>query len=379
MDRLKKERSAVRRAFSRIRKTFEDEFKNEDRSFDVLQPIFVQLEHYTMKLNELDRKMMDAILDDEKTTDEALDEEAENVDEYQMIYLTCRNNFDSVKKGIDAAECRCSDASQEFGKEGSLGAGRRQRLPKLELIKYDGGLKGWLQFWGQFRKIDEDPTIDDDDKMQLLLMYTVPNSKARRIIEKFLLSGNNYNIALRHLKSRCAKDECLVEVYVRESAREEHDGEQQTTNLEALMNFIKAEVDNEERIQLAHGFTLGKERGSKCKQPESGTNNLLKSVDWTPITAYSDTLGRVDELYPGRAMQRSRQLLAVTCDPFNGSTHWKYPWKKVLTFFSQQEDLAESSRYPIGFLHRLVASCTLWAGGCCGHSTGTPGILCGAI
>ncbi|KAF6208628.1 hypothetical protein GE061_017086 [Apolygus lucorum] len=36
------------------------------------------------------------------------------------------------------------------------------------------------------------------------------------------------------------------------------------------MNFIKVEVDNEERIQLAHGFTLGKERGSKCEQPESG-------------------------------------------------------------------------------------------------------------
>ncbi|KAF6211452.1 hypothetical protein GE061_011964 [Apolygus lucorum] len=166
MDRLKKERSAVRRAFSRIRKTFEDEFKNEDRSFDVLQPIFVQLEYCTMKWNELDRKMMDAILDDEKTTDEALDEEAEKVDEYQMIYLTCRNKIDLVKKDIDAAI-----------------------------------LKAW---------------------------------------------------------SRC-----------RSRREQEHDGEQRTTDLEALMNFIKAEVENEERIQLAHGFTLGKERGSKCKQPES--------------------------------------------------------------------------------------------------------------
>ncbi|KAF6215693.1 hypothetical protein GE061_000024 [Apolygus lucorum] len=121
-------------------RAFEEEFKNEGRSFDVLEPIFVQLDHYTKKLNELDRKMMDAILDDEKTTDEALDEEAEKVDEYQMM-------------------------------------SRREQ---------------------------------------------------------------------------------------------EHDGEQRTTDLEALMNFIKAEVDNEERIQLAHGFTLGKERGSKCKQPESG-------------------------------------------------------------------------------------------------------------
>ncbi|KAF6200527.1 hypothetical protein GE061_004970 [Apolygus lucorum] len=48
MDRLEKERSAVGLAFSRIRKTFEDEFKNEDRSFDVLQPMFVQLDHCTM-------------------------------------------------------------------------------------------------------------------------------------------------------------------------------------------------------------------------------------------------------------------------------------------------------------------------------------------
>ncbi|KAF6197502.1 hypothetical protein GE061_020136 [Apolygus lucorum] len=316
-----------KRKFLAELETFEDEFKNEGRSDDVMEPIFVQLDHYTKKLNELDRKMMDAILDDEKTTDEALDEEAEIVDEYQMIYLTCRNNFDSVKKDIDAAECRWSDASQEFGKEGSLGAGRRLRLPKLEPIKYDGGLKGWLQFWGQFRKIDEDPTIDDDDKMRLPLMYTVPNSKARRIIEKFPLLGNNYNIALRHLKSRCAKYECLVEVYVRELLQivvkqasssgdamplsdlyesletqlrsletigvttdkyvamlhpmvesclpveilkawgrckcrreQEHDGEQRITDLEALMNFIKTEVDNEEWIQLAPWVHTGERK-----------------------------------------------------------------------------------------------------------------------
>ncbi|KAF6214559.1 hypothetical protein GE061_009302 [Apolygus lucorum] len=171
MDRLKKERSAVRRAFSRIRKTFEDEFKNEDRSFDVLQPIFVQLEHYTMKLNELDRKMMDAILDDEKTTDEVLDEEAEKVDEYQMIYLTSRYKFDSVKKDIDAVV-----------------------------------LKAWSR--------------------------------------------------------------------QRSTRKQEFDGEQRTTDLEALMNFIKAEVDNEDRIQLAHGFTLGEVKCRKSKQPESGTNEI---------------------------------------------------------------------------------------------------------
>ena len=32
------------------------------------------------------------------------------------------------------------------------------------MIKFEGEIKVWLQFWGQLRKINKDPDIDEADK-----------------------------------------------------------------------------------------------------------------------------------------------------------------------------------------------------------------------
>jgi len=88
-------------------------------------------------------------------------------------------------------------------------------LPTLEFKMFGGDVKDWLTFWGHFKKIDEDPEMDDADKFQYLLQATAPKTRAREVIESFPPIGSNYSKAMECLKARFVREEFLVEFYVR--------------------------------------------------------------------------------------------------------------------------------------------------------------------
>ncbi|GIY22591.1 cytoplasmic aconitate hydratase [Caerostris darwini] len=81
---------------------------------------------------------------------------------------------------------------------------------------FGGEIKDWLPFWGQFSKIDSDPNIDEADKLQYLIQATLPSTRARELVESFPPSKENYHKAIDSLKSRFGQDDLLVEFYVRE-------------------------------------------------------------------------------------------------------------------------------------------------------------------
>ncbi|XP_035205326.1 uncharacterized protein LOC118180329, partial [Stegodyphus dumicola] len=89
---------------------------------------------------------------------------------------------------------------------------RNFRLPKLELKRFDGNFKNWLGFWGQFKKIHDDDSIDADDKFQYFLQATEDGLSARDLVASFPPFGEK----IEQLKSRFAKDELLIQIYVRE-------------------------------------------------------------------------------------------------------------------------------------------------------------------
>ena len=53
------------------------------------------------------------------------------------------------------------------------------KMPTFEIAIFSGYVNDWLKFWNQFRKIDEDNEVDDEDKYQMLL-------RSERTIEKLL-------------------------------------------------------------------------------------------------------------------------------------------------------------------------------------------------
>ncbi|XP_054720556.1 uncharacterized protein LOC129230178 [Uloborus diversus] len=96
---------------------------------------------------------------------------------------------------------------------------RNFKLPKIELKKFNGEAREFLNFWSQFKKIHEDKGIDNEDKMQYLIQSMEPGSKAERLVLSFPATGENYCKAIQQLKERFGRDDLLVQVYVRDLLR----------------------------------------------------------------------------------------------------------------------------------------------------------------
>jgi hypothetical protein len=72
----------------------------------------------------------------------------------------------------------------------------------LNLGNLGATLKDGLPFWSQFQKIDLDEDISPDYKFQYLVQAMMAGTRAREIVESFLLSCENYPKAVACLKAR---------------------------------------------------------------------------------------------------------------------------------------------------------------------------------
>ncbi|GFT02253.1 DUF1758 domain-containing protein [Trichonephila clavipes] len=76
--------------------------------------------------------------------------------------------------------------------------------------------KNSLPFWSQFKKIHDDSSIAEEDKMQYLLQSVEPHSKAERLVLSFPATAASYSKAIEQLKERFGQDDLLVQIYVRD-------------------------------------------------------------------------------------------------------------------------------------------------------------------
>ncbi|CAH2990102.1 unnamed protein product [Chilo suppressalis] len=132
--------------------------------------------------------------------------------EYRQRWLNLQNRYRKLVKPSISDDGSTVKSVHE-GYEGT--SKRRINIPKLDLVKFDGNVKNWLLFWGQFKKIHEDADLDDIDKFQFLMQSTTVNSSARQLVETYPPSGENYYKAIEALKARFARDDVLIETYVR--------------------------------------------------------------------------------------------------------------------------------------------------------------------
>ena len=340
MDILKKKRKVVRTAFGRLYNALNEAVSNWDPDNRDDSKVWADLELLREKADELakmDEEVMNLLLQEE-AGEEELDKEMQSADEYASKY---KRISIYVQKRVSAA------VKVEEDDNSILNVNKRKfRLPTLEFKKFGGDVKDWLTFWSQFKKIDEDPEMDDADKFQYLLQATTPKTRAREVVESFPPTGSNYSKAMGCLKARFGREELLVEFYVREllkltlvmnskegrvmlsslydrietqlraletlgvatdkyaamlfplvesclseevlRAWQRHSNtslvqQNGQTRLDSLMSFLKNEVEGEERITMAiQGFSFGTNVRS-TKPPKMEPTNLNKSV--VPTTA----------------------------------------------------------------------------------------------
>ena len=167
---------------------------------------FQLLNEKNNELLQLNGNILNNLLASKKVEEDDIEKDTISADEYAY----------KLKK-ISLLIDRKADSDVDFDSRSSTGATiRKFKLPPLELKKFGGEIKDWLQFWGQFRKIDKDPDVDEVDKFQYLVQATIPNSTARELVDSFPPSPGNYAKAIDCLKSRFGKDDILVEFFDRE-------------------------------------------------------------------------------------------------------------------------------------------------------------------
>ncbi|XP_071041196.1 uncharacterized protein [Parasteatoda tepidariorum] len=203
MDKIQKQRKIVRNSFTRL----SNQILNEMKSAGTKDLVQVKAKFKTLKikkeeLQKLDNELLKLMLQSDDITEEEIENESKSIDNYCNNYYEVETIFDEYFK----------DLNEENSSTNIEQPNRKFKLPKIELAKYDGSIKGWLSFWSLFKKIDEDLTLDPGDEFQYFLQCTVDNSRARELVLSYPATAENYSKVIESFKSRFGKDDVLVEL-----------------------------------------------------------------------------------------------------------------------------------------------------------------------
>ncbi|UYV81095.1 hypothetical protein LAZ67_19002780 [Cordylochernes scorpioides] len=245
MERDKKLRSVTRTRFTKVVNVLDSEISKTNADLGVIRDKFSKLKDIDFKLKDLDQKMLDHMMvaDAEEDT---LNCEIEEAEHYSDTFITLERK---VRELIDSDNK--SDVKSLGSSNGSLMA-KSYKLPKIEMRKFDGELINWLPFWAQFEKIHEDTELHDADKFHYLVQSMQSNTRARELIESYPQTADNYAKAVQALK--------------------------QSSRLNNLLDFLRREVEGEERRLLAR-------RGFEGSSPKEKLRNKFKQSSNIPTAA----------------------------------------------------------------------------------------------
>ncbi|KAF2889343.1 hypothetical protein ILUMI_16830, partial [Ignelater luminosus] len=162
-----------------------------------------------------------SIFDDYQLLKLELQEELVQNDEELELQVQS-DDFIKIKKAVVAIKRRCKKLTKEDNSNFDSGSRRtskmaeqyRIKLPKRELPKYGGEVRGWLAFWAAFQDIHEDRHLSEAEKYQVQCM--ISESEAHKVVMSYPVSGDNYESAVKDLKRRFGCDSMLIKVYVRD-------------------------------------------------------------------------------------------------------------------------------------------------------------------
>lgn len=120
------------------------------------------------ELEEINRKIFEVMVDDKDVNEGTLAQETEAADEYRVRYQQAKIAVNNIIESD-----RSTHSGQDIGyimlNTSTRDNVRTFKLPKIELPKFNGELKDWLQFWSLFKNIHEDPSITKEDKLHYLV------------------------------------------------------------------------------------------------------------------------------------------------------------------------------------------------------------------
>ncbi|GIY49127.1 transposable element Tc1 transposase [Caerostris darwini] len=195
--KLRNERTNLRRLFTVSANVFDEIHRKVYLEKDI-HVQYNKINEKAERLFKVDEKIKDLI----DFTDEEYDTSESYRDRFTEIRVIYEKYYNQKNETSSVVSNKCTPDNLQ--------------LSKLRLKEYDLMPRSWVEFWGQFRRIDEDESIRVEDKFQYLLSSLKSNTKACDIVESYPPSKENYSKVIEHLKSRFGRKDLLIEVYIRD-------------------------------------------------------------------------------------------------------------------------------------------------------------------
>lgn len=204
MEAAKRNRTQQRRLFSKACNEFDAEEANLEISDKIIKLRVIE-EKATIMINSEENVKQFLFSEDveDSVIEREIDESETYIDRWRLLQLKLMQLSLSNKEDVFS---NCSIPQPNV----------LLRYPKIQLPTFNGDLRNWVRFWGQFEKIDKDHNLDLHDKFAYLSQCMEKGSIAEELIKSFPPGGNSYEKALEQLKLRFGREELLIQVYVRD-------------------------------------------------------------------------------------------------------------------------------------------------------------------
>ena len=208
MEQAKRKRTMQRGSFTRALNNFSESCASNESLENITVAYQCLMEKY-QELCDVTKLIIDTLYDTPATTEAELNKEVDDADEYKVKFLKAKFHFEQLSKKADQPAQATSPIEQGEIK-------KKYKLPRIEVFKFSGEIRDWLPFWSRFKKVHEDPNIDNEEKLHYLTLSMVPGSRADALVNSYPPIGENYAQVITSLKSRFGREDLQIEVYVRE-------------------------------------------------------------------------------------------------------------------------------------------------------------------
>ncbi|UYV62776.1 hypothetical protein LAZ67_2001895 [Cordylochernes scorpioides] len=208
MDKLKKACETKKRTLESVIAEADGELGKQEPSLEMLMSLRPKL------LRCKDRFLIasDCLIEQLIKADRE-DEEIEDVD---IVQANLFGRSEGLLQKMEQLLAKPTVDRESIVSGGNEGKSNLHRLPKLELPKFGGEAREWLQFWSAFQSVHDDDSISACVKFQYLQNCMIKGSVSEEIVSSFPNSAANYPLVISTLKERFGREDMLVEVYVRD-------------------------------------------------------------------------------------------------------------------------------------------------------------------
>ena len=215
MEKLKKKRTSLRIACTKALNSLNALLENVTSGTAEMTVAYGLVVDKHKELEENAASIMEELFSGE-AEDEEIQREIDDHDVYKSRFLLAKYKCDSRMAARNVRASSASPANTASNSANLVEARKTYNLPKIELVKFSGNVREWLQFWSLFKKIHEDENMVNEDKFQYLIQAMVPDSRAAELVKSYPPTSQNYEKAIDGLKKRFGRDDLQIEVYVRE-------------------------------------------------------------------------------------------------------------------------------------------------------------------